>query len=132
MSKQITMKTKKKNLIASAVAAVSLAAVSSLNANLSNIEITTLGSGAEVRSGILENSGLSKMLNDLKCGENKSSSTETKKGKEGKCGEGKCGDKKGKEGKCGEGKCGDKKTKGKEGKCGEGKCGEKKTSGQPK
>ncbi len=43
------------------------------------------------------------------------------KGEEGKCGEGKCGDKKKGEGKCGEGKCGDKK-KG-EGKCGEGKCG---------
>ena len=39
---------------------------------------------------------------------------------EGKCGEGKCGDKK-EEGKCGEGKCGDKKDA--EGKCGEGKCG---------
>jgi uncharacterized low-complexity protein len=45
------------------------------------------------------------------------------KGKEGKCGEGKCGtDKKDAEGKCGEGKCGgDKKDA--EGKCGEGKCG---------
>ena len=36
-------------------------------------------------------------------------------GEEGKCGEGKCGEK-GEEGKCGE--------KGEEGKCGEGKCGE--------
>jgi uncharacterized low-complexity protein len=45
------------------------------------------------------------------------------KGKEGKCGEGKCGgDKKGAEGKCGEGKCG-AHDKGQEGKCGEGKCG---------
>lgn len=57
--------------------------------------------------------------------------------KEGKCGEGKCGDKAKegkcggdkakKEGKCGEGKCGEGKAKhdakGKEGKCGEGKCG---------
>ncbi|HEX7047467.1 MAG TPA: hypothetical protein VF275_07835 [Gammaproteobacteria bacterium] len=47
-----------------------------------------------------------------------------KKGEEGKCGEGKCGEKKGEEGKCGEGKCGEKK--GEEGKCGEGKCGEHK------
>ncbi|MEP1960684.1 MAG: hypothetical protein ABJI92_11475 [Kangiellaceae bacterium] len=47
-------------------------------------------------------------------------------GDDGKCGEGKCGDKKGKkEGKCGEGKCGDKKKGKKEGKCGEGKCGGK-------
>lgn len=49
-----------------------------------------------------------------------------KKGEEGKCGEGKCGEKKGEEGKCGEGKCGEGKCgekKGEEGKCGEGKCG---------
>ena len=39
------------------------------------------------------------------------------KGKEGKCGEGKCGGDKGAEGSCGE------KDKGEEGKCGEGKCG---------
>ena len=52
------------------------------------------------------------------------------KGKEGKCGEGKCGSDKGKEGSCGEkgseGSCGEK---GKEGSCGEkgkeGSCGEK-------
>jgi len=50
---------------------------------------------------------------------------QTVAGDDGKCGEGKCGDKKGKkDGKCGEGKCGDKKGK-KEGKCGEGKCGGK-------
>ena len=56
-----------------------------------------------------------------KCGEGKCGGKKGKK--EGKCGEGKCGGKKGKkEGKCGEGKCGGKKSK-KEGKCGEGKCG---------
>ena len=52
------------------------------------------------------------------------------KGKEGKCGEGKCGADKGKEGSCGEkgaeGSCGEK---GEEGSCGEkgaeGSCGEK-------
>ena len=37
-------------------------------------------------------------------------------------GEGSCGGEKGKEGKCGEGKCGGA-SKGAEGKCGEGKCG---------
>jgi uncharacterized low-complexity protein len=53
------------------------------------------------------------------------------KGKEGKCGEGKCGaHDKGEEGKCGEGKCG-AHDKGKEGKCGEGKCGgEKQPEGE--
>jgi uncharacterized low-complexity protein len=55
-----------------------------------------------------------------KCGEGKCGD---KKAEEGKCGEGKCGDKKAEEGKCGEGKCGDKKAE--EGKCGEGKCGDK-------
>ena len=52
------------------------------------------------------------------------------KGKEGKCGEGKCGGDKGEEGSCGEkgeeGSCGEK---GEEGSCGEkgeeGSCGEK-------
>ncbi len=48
------------------------------------------------------------------------------KGKEGKCGEGKCGEDKKAEGACGEGKkaegaCGEGKKA--EGKCGEGKCG---------
>ncbi len=54
------------------------------------------------------------------------------KDKEGKCGEGKCGDKEGKDkdGKCGEGKCGDKEGKDKDGKCGEGKCGDKKEKGE--
>lgn len=67
-----------------------------------------------------------------KCGEGKcGGKQEEKAGKEGKCGEGKCGgkkdDKAGKEGKCGEGKCGGKKDDkaAKEGKCGEGKCGTK-------
>ena len=52
---------------------------------------------------------------------------------EGKCGEnkdeseGKCGDQKdtSAEGKCGEGKCGEKRKE-HEGKCGEGKCGDNK------
>ena len=60
-----------------------------------------------------------------KCGEGKcggAKSEEGAKGKEGKCGEGKCGGAKSEEGAKGkEGKCGG--AKGKEGKCGEGKCG---------
>jgi len=53
-------------------------------------------------------------------------------GKDGKCGEGKCGDSK-KAAKCGEGKCGDSKKEAKGGKCGDskkeakgGKCGDSK------
>ena len=62
---------------------------------------------------------------------------EGEKGKDGACGEGKCGadkakeahcgaDKAAHEGKCGEGKCGEAKAEGEkkaDGKCGEGKCG---------
>lgn len=117
------MEKKKRMLLGSAVAAASLVALSNLNAKNNGLQITTLGSGAEVRSEILNNGLVSKMLNDLKCGENKTS-TDKAKDKEGKCGEKKA---KGKEGKCGEGKCGEKKAKGKEGKC-----GEKKTKEQPK
>jgi len=67
--------------------------------------------------------------------------TITVAGKDGKCGEGKCGTKKksGKEAKCGakkkddkcgkakkkDGKCGEAKAKKKDAKCGEGKCGKK-------
>ncbi len=58
-------------------------------------------------------------MHDLSSGYMQLAYGDAKSGKEGKCGEGKCGEDKkaGKEGKCGE------KT-GKEGKCGEGKCGE--------
>ncbi|WP_376697184.1 HvfA family oxazolone/thioamide-modified RiPP metallophore [Wenzhouxiangella sp. EGI_FJ10305] len=42
--------------------------------------------------------------------------------KEGKCGEGSCGEDKDKEGSCGEGSCGEDKDE--EGSCGEGSCGE--------
>lgn len=109
------MEKKNKNLLAGTIAAAAFAALGNLNANNTNIEMNPLGSGAEVRSEILNHHSISKMLNDLKCGENKTGTTTDKS--------------KGKEGKCGEGKCGEKKAKGKEGKCGEGKCGEKK---QPK
>ncbi|MFV8781562.1 hypothetical protein ACNKU7_03985 [Microbulbifer sp. SA54] len=60
---------------------------------------------------------------ELSSGYNLAMADDDKK-KEGKCGEGKCGEDKMKEGKCGEGKCGEDKKK--EGKCGEGKCGEDK------
>ena len=56
-----------------------------------------------------------------KCGEGKCGNKKEKKEMEGKCGEGKCGGAKEME-KNMEGKCGGAKSK-KEGKCGEGKCG---------
>ncbi|GCD79844.1 HvfA family oxazolone/thioamide-modified RiPP metallophore [Schleiferia thermophila] len=124
------MKTKRKNLLRGAAAALSLAALSNLNANPANPEISILGSGFEVRSGLIHYGNLSKMLNDLKCGESKSEVSKKKsKSAEGKCGESKS---KTQEAKCGEAKCGESKSKTKEGKCGEAKCGEKKTTEQPK
>lgn len=84
----------------------------------------SLGSGAELRSSLLDSSPDRNL--EMKCG----SKTEKKSGpntKEGKSGDKKM-DSKAKDGKCGEGKCGDKKTesKTKDAKCGEGKCGDKK------
>ncbi|GJM04649.1 MAG: hypothetical protein DHS20C09_06400 [marine bacterium B5-7] len=90
--------------------AISLSASPVVNAADNPFNMTDLGSGYMVAE-------------EGSCGDKK---------EEGKCGEGKCGDKKAEgscgdkkaEGKCGEGKCGDKKKE--EGKCGEGKCGDKK------
>jgi uncharacterized low-complexity protein len=144
------MEKKKMNFIKGTLLAGALISVSALSAtpNASSLfDYSALGSGAEVRSEIL-NSNTSPFNNfEAKCGE-KSATTTT----EGKKAEAKCG-----EGKCGEGKCGDKKavkttkvsattkdakasktkasattttatakeaeTKSKEAKCGEGKCG---------
>ncbi|MDZ7778077.1 MAG: hypothetical protein U5L09_21895 [Bacteroidales bacterium] len=108
-----------------------------------------LGSGAELRSELLEMNSARYKTFEMKCG----GKEEAKKDKssEAKCGEGKCGGedkkdttKKGKkeakkaeaknaEAKCGEGKCGgetkkadsaDKKeSKAAQSKCGQGKCG---------
>ena len=87
--------------------AVSLAVSPVVNAADNPFSMTQIESGYMVADG-----------HEGKCGEGKCGD---KKEGEGKCGEGKCGDKKEGEGKCGEGKCGDKKES--EGKCGEGKCG---------
>lgn len=79
-------------------------------------------------------------VTEASCGNKKSDKKDDKKAKtcEAKCGDkkaeaktkdGKCG-----EGKCGDAKCGDKKAeaKTKEGKCGEGKCGDKKSKKEAK
>ena len=115
MSKKSTLKP-----IAAALGAtfvVSLAVSPVANAAENPFSLTAFDSGYEI-AGDHEKEG--------KCGEGKCGD---KNKEEGKCGEGKCGDKEGdkmkaEEGKCGEGKCGDKKKE--EGKCGEGKCGDKK------
>ena len=98
--------------------AVSLMASPIVSAEQNPFSMNELSSGYQVAEKGKEGS-----CGEGKCGGKKSS-------KEGSCGEGKCGGKKSsKEGSCGdkkgkEGSCGDKK--GKEGSCGEGKCGGKK------
>jgi uncharacterized low-complexity protein len=113
----------KKSILAGSVIAGALVSLSALNADASSLtNFNVLGSGAEVRSGLLSNSVSN--LFELTCG----AKGDTSKA-HGKAAHGKTAD-----AKCGEGKCGGKKDslhhkdgKTKDGKCGEGKCGEKKS-----
>ncbi len=104
----------------------------------------SLGSGADLRSSLLESSSERNL--ELKCGSKTETSTSSKtadakcgnktesKTKDAKCGEGKCGGKS--ESKTKDANCGAKKdstvtttqSKTKDAKCGEGKCGGKKSS----
>ncbi len=138
------MEKKKMNFIKGTLVASALLSVTALSAtpNASSLfDYNALGSGAEVRSEILQNDANPFNNFEAKCGEKSNEKAEGKKA-EAKCGEGKCG-----EGKCGEKKAeatkadakksdkkaaakvkkGEKKTttetKAKEAKCGEGKCG---------
>ena len=144
------MKNKKTILSGSVIASAILAVSGSNVAAASLTNFNTLGSGAEVRSGLLGNPAdainayeLNCAAKDAKakeasCGEHKKAETKTDgKAKEASCGEHKKAetktDGKAKDAKCGEGKCGEHKKaetktdgKAKDAKCGEGKCGEKK------
>jgi len=134
-------KAKKSNVLKGAILTGVIAGLTPLSANSSSLfSYDVLGSGAEVRTQILEEKTVSGTVYELKCGgekketkekeKGKTKKGEAKKGKETKATEAKCG-----EGKCGEGKCGAEKKEGKtekkeakkekttEGKCGEGKCG---------
>lgn len=118
----------------------------SANANQANLfEYENLGSGAELRSELIEMNSARYKTFEMKCGGEKAE--KDSKSSEAKCGEGKCGAgdkkadkkdsaKKGKsaEAKCGEGKCGGdakeakkdttkKESKAAQSKCGQGKCG---------
>jgi len=106
---------KKRSIITGSLFAGALMTVTGFTANAGSMfNFNSLGSGEEVRANLLERESGARNF-ELKCGEKKADSTSMKKGKDGKCGEGKCGDKKakkakkGKDGKCGEGKCGDSK-----------------------
>ncbi|MEZ5016751.1 MAG: hypothetical protein R2800_06850 [Flavipsychrobacter sp.] len=115
---QNSKKVIKKTLFATTIVAGALLGSAAIN-QAEAFSFSDLGSGADVRAELLDNTNNGIVGFDLKCGEGKT--------KDAKCGEGKCGgDKKGKskDAKCGEGKCGDKKGKSKDAKCGEGKCGD--------
>jgi len=99
----------KKSIFSGSVIASAFIGLASLSANSSSLtNYSTLGSGSEVRSELLEQTCGAKdaKTTDAKCGE-----------KDAKTKDAKCG------GKAKEAKCGKKEGKGKEGKCGEGKCG---------
>ena len=95
------MENKKKSLLAGTLVAGALITAASFSANAASMfRYNELGSGASVRSNLLESNVSANRALELKCG---ADSTKAK--------DGKCGAKKGKskDGKCGEGKCGDKK-----------------------
>jgi uncharacterized low-complexity protein len=101
-------------LAVSSAFALSIGATS-INAAENPFAIKSLSSGYQVAEHH------EKEMKDGKCGEGKCGESMKKEMKDGKCGEGKCGHgDKAKDGKCGEGM----KKEMKDGKCGEGKCGE--------
>lgn len=129
---------KSSTLITGILLTGSLATFAASSGNQNLFEYSSMGSGAEVRSEILDMNAPNILSNET-----------TYKFGEAKCGEGKCGGEEKKEAKtkgektavtktseaktseakCGEGKCGEgekkvaKEGKTSEAKCGEGKCG---------
>ncbi len=84
---------KKKSIISGSILAGALLAVSGLTANATGlVNYRNLGTGEAVRTNLLTQNGVSRNF-ELKCGASHKtdSTTTTKKGKDGKCGEGKCG-----------------------------------------
>jgi uncharacterized low-complexity protein len=113
---------KKRNLIGGSIVAGAIIAVSGFAANAAGMfSYNNLGTGEEVRTRLLNETGNNGKTLELTCGAKEKTDSTAKKGKDGKCGEGKCGEKKkmdstskkGKDGKCGEGKCGESKKKNK-------------------
>ena len=132
----------KKTILAGSLVAAALISTSVANASTNAFAFDELGSGADVRTNLMETPAVNGFDHELKCGEKSKEAKCGEKAKEAKCGEkgkeAKCGEHKAKDAKCGEGKCGEKGKEAKcgehkakdakcgEGKCGEGKCGEKK------
>ncbi len=119
------MKNNKLNIIAGSLITGAIVSTASLSGNASNLfSFESLGSGAEIRTSLLNKAMTDHSLNtfELKCGEQSKADTTKPAAKKA---EGKT-----KDAKCGEGKCGEKKAdtnksenKTKDAKCGEGKCG---------
>lgn len=121
------MKNSKKSILTSTlIAGAMFGATGMFNAASAESLFTysDLGSGAEVRSSLLEGDNLSASHLELKCGEKAkdAKAVKTSKAKDAKCGEGKCG-----EGKCGEKKATDKKAEANasDSKSTDAKCGNK-------
>lgn len=111
----------------------------SANGTVNNFdEFQSLGSGAELRSELLNQPADNLFASlELKCGDKNKADMKKESSKDAKATESKSKDAKCGEGKCGEGKCGDKEkkkaesksdstkseSKSKDHKCGEGKCG---------
>lgn len=111
----------KTTILSGSVIASAILAVSGTNVNAASLtSFNTLGSGAEVRSGLLGDPAEAINAYELTC------AAKDAKSKEASCGEKKDG--KAKEASCGEHKKAETKTDGKakDAKCGEGKCGEHK------
>lgn len=88
------MENKKKSLLTGSLLAGALLGMASLQADASPLfRFNELGTGATVRSQLLDGNAATTRTLELKCG--KDSTAAKSKSKEGKCGEGKCGDKKG-------------------------------------
>jgi len=140
-----TRKEKNKGLLKTVVMGGMIAGASTFGVNAENLfNYGELGSGAEVRSNLLEQYGspvstanvpVDFIIGEAKCGEGKCGEEKKTEKKTEKTTEAKKSETKTTEGKCGEGKCGEAKTtttkkeakktetKTTEGKCGEGKCG---------
>jgi uncharacterized low-complexity protein len=108
----------KRKIIGRSIVAATALTVSGITANASGLfNYNNLGTGENVRANLLGSNSENKNF-ELKCGNSgKTDSTMSKKGKDGKCGEGKCGankkgksdstmSKKGKDGTCGANKKG--------------------------
>jgi len=143
------MNSKKLKKSAAIVTGTIIAGSFSVNAQAGDanlFEYDNLGSGAELRSELLQKNSERYKTFEMKCGGKKAEASKNDKSSEAKCGEGKCGgedkkadsakkakEAKSAEAKCGEGKCGardknpdstkKKESKAAQSQCGQGKCG---------